>query len=70
VNGPSLKAAYGITELARMSGMSRQQVYRRIKKHQLASNRQPYEKLDVPLVAFRDAFPEIWDSILLRLSFT
>ncbi len=64
----SLKAAYGISELAELMGSDRQRVLRLVRKHGLVpQNHKHRQKIEVPLSRFRDALPELWDSVLLRL---
>jgi hypothetical protein len=67
----TLKAAYGISELADMSAMSRYAIYKLAKKHGLTEcgGRQRHEKIHIPLSTFREAFPELWESILIRLQY-
>jgi hypothetical protein len=64
----ALKAAYGVSELAELSGMSRHQVYRLVTARLGLRSERPYAKLMIPLTSFQEAFPEIWESILLRAS--
>jgi hypothetical protein len=64
----ALKAAYGVSELADLSGMSRQQVYRLVTARLGLRSERPYAKLLIPLTSFQEAFPELWESILLRAS--
>jgi hypothetical protein len=66
----ALKAAYGVSELALLTGLSRHQVYKRIRKLGLVGGpHQPGHKIDVTLSAFREAMPELWDSVLIRCGF-
>lgn len=63
----TLKAAYGVSELAAMAGLSRFQVHRLLVSRKVPTT-EIGKKVLVPLVGFKMAFPEIWDSIVVRLS--
>jgi len=63
-----LKAVYSVSELAVMAGLSRQQMRRRLKQQAGIQSRGPRRKIDVPLDAFKTAFPDLWESILTRLA--
>lgn len=61
----SIKPVYSVAEIAEMMGLSVWQALRRLKAAGIVVGRGRGAKLDVPLVAFREAFPDLWESILL-----
>lgn len=61
----NLKAVYSVAEVAEMMGLSVWQALRRLKAAGVVEGRGRGAKIDVPLVAFREAFPDLWESILL-----
>lgn len=65
----NLKAVYSIRELANLSGLSVQQLHRRLGEAGVIKGRGRGRRIDVPLVAFRGAFPDIWESIVLAQQF-
>jgi hypothetical protein len=65
----TLKAVYEVKELARMMGLSRQQIHRWLARERV-QHRMVGRKVWVPLPAFRDAFPEFWDAALQRMGLT
>ena len=60
---PGIKPVYRVEELARMVGLSRFAVLRLLKRYEVPTIRSGRTVL-VPLVAFRVAFPDLWESVL------
>lgn len=65
---PTLKAAYSVAELAELAGLSRWQIYRLIKRTGMRTIKGQGTKELVPLVAFRDAMPDLYASMLERMA--
>ena len=61
----NVKAVYSVSEVSEMMGLSVWQTLRRLKKAGVVKSRGKGARIDVPLVAFREAFPDLWESILL-----
>jgi hypothetical protein len=67
----ALKAAYSLTELAGMAGLSRKQMRRKLENAQVRTYQSTERgKRWVVLASFAEAYPELWDSIILRAQFT
>lgn len=66
MTGEAVRSTYQVNELARMSGM-KPRTLRRWLYRQGVVVRQG-RSVVVPLVAFRDAFPQVWESIRLSLA--
>lgn len=62
-----LQAAYPVTKLARMTGISRWQLYRLLRKKRVRTIKGMGTVELVSLIAFRDAFPDLYASMLERL---
>lgn len=60
-----VKALYTVPELAEMAGMDEQRMRRWIARAQLSVVRSGRAVM-VPLPAFRDAFPQVWEAIKLQ----
>lgn len=63
----ALKAAYSMTELADMAGLSKKQMTRKLRNAQVRT----YQSVErgkrwVVLSSFAEAYPDLWDSIILR----
>jgi hypothetical protein len=61
-----LKAAYTVPELAALVGISRWTLWRMLVRDDVATIRNGRGLL-VPLVAFRQAYPPIWESAVVAL---
>lgn len=62
--GAQLKAVYSVKELADLASMSPRQMRYRLQRGGVLPKGEARCKADVPLVAFKAAFPDIWDSIV------
>lgn len=63
-----LKAAYTVSELAEMSGLSADQIGRIADQAGLCGNREPRKKRRIWLSELKSRCPELWESILDRLA--
>jgi hypothetical protein len=61
-----LKTTYTIPELAEMLSMTRNQVWHMLRRDNVPVRRLG-RKILVGLQAFRDTYPDLWGSILLRV---
>jgi hypothetical protein len=60
-----IRPCYEIRELSLALGWTHDRLYRRLRRKGLVEGQGHGVKLDVPLVAFREAFPDLWESLLL-----
>jgi hypothetical protein len=64
-----LKASYTVTELAQLADVSRFKLWRMILAEDVRTIRTGRSVL-VPLVALRVAFPDLWESMVIKLGLT
>jgi hypothetical protein len=65
-----LRVLYTIPELAQLVGMTRFAMGRLLRRHKVRFVEYGVSGKLVPLVSFRDALPDVWNSIILRLDVT
>ena len=61
---PGIKPVYTVNELATMTGLSRFAVLRLLRKHNVPTITAGYRVTLVPVVGFRVAFPDLWESMV------
>lgn len=65
------QVVYTVGELARLLGWTRFRVTRLLRKRDVKTTRFGERSAElVPLVAFKDAFPEVWASIVMKHGLT
>lgn len=65
----NVKALYRVRELAELTGLNDETIYRWARDGRLASVRVGRTVL-IPLASFRDSFPEVWEAIRIHASAT
>lgn len=63
----NIKPLYRVKELADLTGLHEDTVYRWVKEGKVSSVRVGRVVL-IPLSSFRDAFPEVWEAIRIHAS--
>jgi hypothetical protein len=61
---PGIKPVYTVNELATITGMSRFAVLRLLRRHNVPTITAGNRILLVPVVGFRLAFPDLWESMV------
>ncbi len=64
--GLEVQSTYQVAELARMAGMKPRTMRRWLYREEVVVRQG--RSVVVPLVRFRDAFPEVWESIRIRMA--